>query len=172
MADKPQDERVVSALEKALAERAATKRNEREATQRLRRLVVLHKIYNQLADERLARFIAHGRFDEGADPPTRKSRPVQCTRTPDGRQGSFEVSRTEIALLVFYGLKAGPNPPLDDAEEVSRALTMRDLAGAVRAAAVIYGITEKQARDCFNDYRHELLSHAAHELYEKGGDTG
>ncbi|WP_210235174.1 hypothetical protein, partial [Mesorhizobium sp. M4B.F.Ca.ET.214.01.1.1] len=86
--------------------------------------------------------------------------------------GSFEVLRTEIALLVFYGLKPGPHPPLDAADDVRRVLTGRDLAGAVRAAAEFYGISEKVARDCFNDYRDELLSHAAHGLYEKGGDTG
>lgn len=93
----------------------------------------------------LVRYFKTNQF---AKPAVSKPKPVvRCLiLTGHGREEA-RVPRGEIAVNVFILLEPGPG-----------TFRKRKLGKAIKDTALIFGITEKQVRDCFNEHRDKLLT--------------
>jgi hypothetical protein len=98
----------------------------------------------RVAAKLLIWFFRTGRFTKARKGP--QPRPIKCIRTPTGERKEALVPRNEIALDVFHRLELGPGSPRE-----------RKLGKAIKDAARFYGITKKQVRDCFDEYREDLF---------------
>ena len=73
------------------------------------------------------------------------------------------MPRNEIALSVYLRLKPEPEPLLSvaavvyDAKQREYYLRRRGLSRAVAGTAQFFGISEETARNCFGEYRDDLL---------------
>ncbi|MCS3744315.1 hypothetical protein [Rhizobium sp. BK661] len=127
-----------------------------------RRLLRSHDPEDMMAADLVHRYLRKG--PEPAETATwRPPRVVNCKRMPTCVSAECMVSRSEIALTVYLGLRPDPRPSqygraaVLDPDERRRLLRRRGLLKAVTETSLFFGISENVVRDCFEEYCENLF---------------